>query len=292
MRGLLLSIVPLAMIAGPSALPTPSPAREAPPAPGFRCGPGFLTYTVKVQQGSTGGGVRCVKFIDYALVDGQITGVYWYGEGRLNQYIYRHLGNVYVRNNPATGAQTIVSLASDIYGNGENATFSATDLTLHPIDGIKLIQEKSDWPEQWILEPDGVASYTSTLGPVTRCGRYFRKFTVGGGQGIRCSILPNSSNEYPVRVWYGDSGRGLNRHLGIVTGTRPRAVDATAINFCDAKRCLGPASEPLKLEALNHCRQSVRIRVTGGRSELWASTEKSTCPPLPPDPSPNGLVEP
>lgn len=277
MRILLLSIVPMGIAIGPSTLPAPSRAPGAPPVTGFRCGPGFLTYSVKVQQGSTGGGVRCVKFVDYALVDGQITGVYWYGEGTLNQYIYRHLGNVYLRKDPVTGAQTIVSLASDIYGNGENATFSATDLTLHPIDGIKLIQEESDWPEQWILEPSGVANYTSTLGPVTRCGKYFRKFAVAGGKSVRCSILPEPSNEYPVRVWYGDTDHGRNRHLGIVTGFRSSAVDATAVNFCDAKSCPGPRSEALKLKALNRCGQPARIRVTGSRSELWTSTERP-CP--------------
>lgn len=276
MRILLLSIVLLAIAAGPSAIPAPSRARTLPPATGFRCGPGFLTYSVKVQQGSTGGGVRCVKFIDHALVNGQITGVYWYGEGTLNQYVYRHLGNVYVRKDPGTGGRTIVSLASDIYGNGENATFSATDLTLRPIDGIKLIQEESDWPEQWVLEPSGVANYASVLGPVTRCGKYFRRFTVDG-KGVRCSILPDPSDEYPVRVWYGDSDRGLNRHLGIVIGAGSGAVDATAVNFCGAQSCPGPKSEALKLVALNRCGHAARIRVTGDWSELWASTEPPPC---------------
>lgn len=276
MRILLLSIVPLAIAAGPSTIPAPSRAQTLPPATGFRCGPGFLTYSVKVQQGSTGGGVRCVKFVDYALVNGQITGVYWYGEGTLNQYVYRHLGNVYVRQDRATGVRAIVSLASDIYGNGENATFSATDLTLRPINGIKLIQEESDWPEQWVLEPSGVANYASVLGPVTRCGKYFRRFTVDG-KSIRCSILPDRSDEYPVRVWYGDSDRGLNRHLGIVTGARPGAVDATAVSFCGVQSCPGPESETLKLVALNRCGHAARIRVTGGWSELWASTESPPC---------------
>jgi hypothetical protein len=273
---ILLSILPLAIAAGASTVPAPPRAHQPPPAAGFRCGPGFLTYTVKVQQGSTGGGVRCVKFVDYALVDGQITGVYWYGEGTLNQYVYRHLGNVYVRKDPVKGGRTIVSLASDIYGNGENATFSATDLTLHPIDGIKRIQEKSDWPEQWILEPSGIADYTSTLRPVTRCGKYFRTFAVGG-KGVRCTILPDPSDEYPIRVWYGDSDSGLNRHFGIVTGVRSGAVDATAIAFCGAARCPGPETEALKLEALNRCGQPARIRVTGDRSELWASTARPPC---------------
>lgn len=275
-RTLLPAILSLAVATGPSSVPEPSRAQQ--PAKGFRCGPGFLTYSVKVQQGSTGGGVRCVKFIDYALVDGQMTGVYWYGEGTLNQYVYRHLGNVYVRKDPAAGARKIVSLASDIYGNGENATFSATDLTLRPIDGIKLIQEESDWPEKWVLEPSGVADYVSHLRPVTRCGRYFRKFSVGGGKGVRCSILPEARDEYPVRVWYGDTDRGRNRHLGIVTGAKPGAVDATAVNFCGTERCPGAESETIRLTALNRCGEPARIRVTGDLSELWSSTERPPCP--------------
>ncbi len=279
MRIPILGILPLVTAIGPATVPARLSAQASGPATGFRCGPGFLTYSVKVQRGSIGAGVRCVKFVDYALVGGQITGVYWYGEGTLNQYVYRHLGNIYVRKDRATGAQTIVSLASDIYGNGENATFSATDLTLHPIDGIKLIQEKSDWPEQWILEPSGVANYTGTLGPVTRCGKYFRKFTVDGGRGVRCSILPEPGNEYPVRVWYGDTDHGRNRHFGIVIGARSEAVDATAVKFCGTARCPAPESEALTLAALNRCGQPARIRVTGGRSELWTSTERPSCPP-------------
>ncbi|MES2096980.1 MAG: hypothetical protein V4459_09495 [Pseudomonadota bacterium] len=231
-----------------------------------------------MQTGSTGGGVRCVKFVDYALVGGQITGVYWYGEGTLNQYVYRHLGNVYVGKDPATGASTIVSLAADIYGNGENATFSATDLTLHPIDGIKLIQEESDWPEQWILEPSGVADYISTLGPVARCGKFFRKFTVEGGRGVRCSILPHPKNQYPDRVWYSDSDRGLNRQLGIVIGVQPGAVDATAVDLCATARCPGPQTEAVKLKAIYRCGQPARIWVTGSRSERWTGPEWQ-CPP-------------
>lgn len=123
---------------------------------------------------------------------------------------------------------------------------------------------------------------------MTRCGKYFRKFTVGGGKGVRCSILPNPSDEYPVRVWYGDSGQGLNRHLGIVTGSRSSAVDATAINFCSAESCPGPRSEALKLEALNRCGQPARIRVTGSRSELWTSTERP-CPSRSRKPLPKGI---
>ena len=244
---------------------------------GFRCGPGFLTYSVKVQAGSTGGGVRCVKFIDYQVIDGQITGAYWYGEGTLNDYIYRHLGNIYLRKDPVTGATTIVSLASDIYGNGENAEFSASDLKLMPIDGQNLIQETSDWPEQWILERSGVANYTSNLKPVTNCGKFFTKLTVKDGTGIRCAMRSNLGEEYPDLVWYGDSESGLHRHLGIVTGIDTAGAHATAIDFCSKDNCPAPNSQWLLLKGLNHCAEPFNIRVSGRWNELWTSTEKLIC---------------
>lgn len=244
---------------------------------GFRCGPGFLTYSVKVQEGSTGGGVRCVKFIDYKIVDGQITGAYWYGEGTLNNYVYRHLGNVYLSKDPATGAAKIVSLASDIYGNGENAEFTASDLKLTPIRGQDLIQETSEWPEQWILEPSGVAKYTSRLKPVTNCGRFFTKLTAGDGTGIRCAIRPNLGQEYPDLVWYGSSESGSHRHLGVVTGLDAQGAKATAIDFCGRAICPAPDSRLLLLKGLNHCAEPFKIRVSGGWNQLWTSTERLIC---------------
>lgn len=254
------------------------PSRGSPAAgTGFRCGSGFLTYTVRVQPGSTGGGVRCVKFVDYQLVDGQMTGVYWYGEGTLNQYVYRHLGNIYVRTDPATGARTVVSLASDIYGNGENAEFSANDLVLTPIDGQRLIQETSEWPEQWVLEPSGVADYTSTLGPVTQCGQFFTKFTADGGRGVRCAMRSSQADEYPNLVWYGDSDRGARRHLGIVTGPDSQGARAIAVDFCGRALCPAPASARLRLLGLNRCGQPHRIRVSGAWNEIWRSAERSLC---------------
>ena len=267
----------LAAITGLSILLVLLSSARSDPSEGFRCGPGFLTYSVQVQQGSTGGGVRCVKFIDYQLVDGQITGVYWYGEGTLNQYIYRHLGNVYLRKDPATGATTIVSLASDIYGNGENAKFSANDLKLTPINGQDLIQETSEWPEKWILEKSGVANYTSHLGPVANCGRFFTKLTVAAGMGVRCAMRSDRGEEYPDLVWYGDQENGSHRHLGIVTGKDAREARATAVAFCSKGTCPAPPEGRLVLTGLNHCDEPFKIRVSGDWNELWTSAERLSC---------------
>jgi hypothetical protein len=257
-----------------STIPVPAQASER---TGFRCGPGFLTYTVKVQAGSTGGGVRCVKFHNYRLVDGQMTGVYWYGEGTLNQYVYRHLGNVYLDRDPATGRAQVVSLASDIYGNGENAEFTASDLKLTPVDGIKLIQETSEWPEQWILEPTGRTAYTSTLKPVRNCGRFFTTFRVEGGEGVRCAMRSRPGEEYPDLVWYGDSERGSRRHFGIVTRGRGQDAQALAIDLCDGARCRGRLTYRLMLRSLDRCGRLLRLRVSGDWNELWRSTEELTC---------------
>jgi|SRR5579859_4375122 len=272
----IVSLVIVAMLAALSASPN---SGKADSPQGFHCGSGFLTYTVKVQPGSTGGGVRCVKFIDYELVNGQMTGVYWYGEGTLNEYVYRHLGNVYQRKDPTTGTTTIVSLASDIYGNGENAKFTASDLKLTPIHGQDLIQETSEWPEQWILEPSGVANYTSHLKRVRNCGRFFTKFVINNGSGVRCSMRSGRGDEYPHLVWYGDetSGSVSERHLGIVTGRDEKRARATAIDFCGKSRCMTPNSYELFLTGLNHCNELYKIRVTGGWNELWTSSEQRTC---------------
>lgn len=277
MKTRLLGILLLTVVAGLALAPArSSPAGER-ARQGFRCGPGFLTYSVRVQPGSTGGGVRCVKFIDYRIVNGQMTGVYWYGEGTLNQYRYRHLGNVYARRDIATGALRIVSLASDIYGNGENAEFSSSDLTLTPIDGQRLIQETSDWPEQWVLEPSGVANYTSTLGPVTSCGRFFTTFVTGNGDGVRCAMRSAPDGQYPDLVWYGDSMRGAHRQMGVVTGLGQGGARAVAVEFCGRMGCGSVAGRRLRLEALGRCGEARRIRVSGGWNELWRSSELRPC---------------
>jgi hypothetical protein len=271
------TILSLVVVAGLSVILVMSRPGKSASNLGFTCGPGFLTYSVKVQAGSTGGGVRCVKFINYQVIDGQISGAYWYGEGTLNQYIYRHLGNIYLKKDPVTGATTTVSLASDIYGNGENAEFTASDLKLSPIDGQNLIQETSEWPEQWILERSGVANYTSNLKPVTNCGRFFTKLTVNEGTGIRCAIRPNLGEEYPDLVWYGDSESGSHRHLGIVTRLDDEGAHATAIDFCSKAVCTATDTHELLLEGLNHCDGPLKIQVSGGWNELWTSTEKLIC---------------
>jgi hypothetical protein len=271
------TILSLVVVAGLSVILVMSRPGKSDSNSEFKCGPGFLTYSVKVQAGSTGGGVRCVKFIDYQVIDGQISGAYWYGEGTLNQYIYRHLGNIYLKKDPVTGATTTVSLASDIYGNGENAEFTASDLKLSPIDGQNLIQETSEWPEQWILERSGVANYTSNLKPVTECGKFFTKLTVNDGAGVRCAIRPNLGEEYPDLVWYGDSDSGSRRHLGIVTSLDNEGARATAINFCSKDICPTPADHQLLLKGLNHCAEPFNIRISGSWNELWTSTEKLIC---------------
>lgn len=247
---------------------------------GFRCGPGFRTYTVVVQKGSTGGGVRCVKFINYQVIDGQIAGAYWYGEGTLNQYIYRHLGETWAVTD-ATGKTTVQSLASDIYGNGENAEFSANDLKLFPIEGQEHIQEVSEWPEQWLYEPSGVANYTSTLNPVKNCGRYFTKYALEGAAGVRCSMraTPESQDEFPYFVWYGDDGAGgrSGRHLGIVTRTAGRTAEAVAVAFCSRADCTSSPDSAVRLTLLNQCFQPFRIGVSGDWNQTWISPESLIC---------------
>lgn len=244
----------------------------------FRCGPGFRTYTVKVQQGSTGGGVRCVKFIDYQIIDGQIAGAYWYGEGTLNQYIYRHLGETWATTDPS-GKTVVKSLASDIYGNGENAEFSASDLKLFPIQGQDHIQEVSEWPEQWIYEPSGAADYVSALNPVKECGRFFTKYGLENASGVRCSIRAEAEQELPYFVWYGDDGieGRAARHLGIVTNRAAVPAPAVAVGLCQRGEFC-PDDATLRLTRLTRCGEPFRIGVTGPKPQTWVSSQRRICP--------------
>jgi hypothetical protein len=227
----------------------------------FTCGPHLLTYQVRSLSGTTGTGVRCVRF----RPDKNLS-LYWYGEGYWGQRKYRHIGGFYKAVTSPNNA-----FAFDISGNGENFNGSFPDLEMTltpPLPATpQTIQVTGAWNEEWILAPGStIQGYTSPLGPVRNCGSNFQTYHVLGGNGIRCI-----KREYAL--WYGEgswSGRTYS-HIGIdtfVAGDFAEAVDIcepSKFSFCNIARSLNITPHLQFGPPFPY----VPIRVTGDWNETW-----------------------
>jgi hypothetical protein len=252
----------------------------------FKCGPGFYTYSVTSTHGVQGQGVRCVKFSNYAIVDGGITGAYWYGEGVWGTTKYRHIGTSFKIMKDFNGNYTSRAYATDIYGNGENAAGVFTNLNLIPISGFTKIGVPG-WGEEWTLQTSGVHNtYTSTLSVVKSCGAHLDTYTVSGSNGVtapgsvRCAMR-DSYISVPA-MWYGEGNWGTShyRHLGFVQIDQNQNAYGTAADICDnaSNVCGWTSTNGLNIKPLMGCFQTVKYNVSGQWNENWTGTSTFQCP--------------
>lgn len=252
----------------------------------FTCGAGFYTYSVKSTNGTPGQGVRCVKFNNYAVVDGAISGAYWYGEGVWNSTRYRHIGYSFKILKDFNGNYSSLAYATDIYGNGENTAGVFTNLRLIPVSGYTKISVPG-WGEEWTLQPSGThAGYTSTLSVVKNCGANLDAYTVSASNGVvapgsvRCAM--RDSYSATPSVWYGegDWGQTHYHHLGFVQLDQNSNAYGTASDICDKSNyfCGNTSFNGLNIKPLMGCFQPVKYQVTGQWNEGWSGTSTLQCP--------------
>lgn len=251
-------------------------------SPLFKCGPGFITYSVKSLDGIEGDGVRCVKTDNLNTVEGKyLSGVYWYGEGTWNDKSYRHIGCTY------SDSQGFQSYATDISGNGEGYSNEISSLLLTSSDKLNHIRVTGGgWNEEWVRELDGEAnSYRSTLNKVTNCGNYLEKASVtkldgstSEGDGIRC-MKRDSSSSIPD-IWYGEGewdGKQY-RHFGFINKDSDKAL-GTAADLCNNPEyyCGQTAKNGLTVTPEMDCWQKSKYRITGDWEELWDGSKEYDC---------------
>jgi hypothetical protein len=233
----------------------------------FTCGPYLETYSVRSQNGTSGRGVRCVRF----NVDSDSRRLIWYGEGYWGATRYRHIGERF-----ADGTAN----AGDISGNGEdtNGVFlGSLRLRLSAGNPPRIITVTGAWDETWVLQRDNIVQrYTSRLEPVDSCGGlHFATFEVRdaarrrSGEGIRCVLQPVRGG-----VWYGAGDWNGFDYAHIGTGALDDSPDGMgAFDIC----------EPSKFDFCNIFRQGLLeerdvpgkppsprcIAVSGAWNEIW-----------------------
>jgi len=251
----------------------------------FKCGPGFSTYSVTSLHGVAGQGVRCVKFNNPAIVDGGITGAYWYGEGTWGALKYRHIGTAFKTLKDFNGNYTNLAYSTDIYGNGENTAGVYDNLHLVPVSGYNKIDVPA-WGEEWTWQPSGVHNgYTSTLSPVKSCGGNLETYAVSSSNNVtavgsvRCAIR-NSYSVLPT-MWYGEGNWGTAnyRHLGFVQTDQNQIGYGTSSDVCNISTnvCGTTSVDGLTIKPLMGCFQQVKYNVSGQWNENWTGTDIFEC---------------
>jgi hypothetical protein len=234
----------------------------------FACGPHYKTYRVQSRNGAQGSGVRCLRSTPTVSLSG-----IWYGEGKWGNQTYRHIG------------ATVGSMgeAADIHGNGEttDGSFPLKSLSFSSSGGPdhKVLRVTGAWNETWILETDGVVeSYTSSLPPVSVCGRNFTQFQVRSTAGERGGVRCVSKSPNTLGLWYGEGQWGGTPylHLGqlIMKGNTPQYF---AYDICEPSRskACGAFQNNLRFStdlfapAVSDPFVKLVINVTGAWSEEW-----------------------
>lgn len=201
----------------------------------FSCGPHAATYRVTSNQGLVGDGVRCVVINQQDLS--------WYGEGvwRIPEFktlSYRHYGTADLRRMPGKGQ------AADLYGNGENATWRALNLSFTLTGNPSrpaTIQVTGDWKETWTLTSNGThPGYTSRLAPLDHCGAHYTEYRLwdndGQGSGVRCLLMDQGG----VFRGVGGGNHGGTRYLHVFqqnpapgSGLFADICDRSQADFCN-----------------------------------------------------------
>jgi hypothetical protein len=196
--------------------------------PSFQCGSDLVTYRVRSLNNGQDGGIRCVKFTE-GSPDGSTPRFAWYGEGRWGNASYRHVGHAF--RHPVNGTLRI-GYASDIYGNGENASANFDgNLKMKVLNQGKRIQVTGAWNEEWIRV--GNVDYTP-LPTLQTCGSNFAEYQVSDltgqrqGSGVRCVLQLGPSKQ----TWFGNGQwNGTHySHLGTLSGLN----GVGASDLCDS----------------------------------------------------------
>lgn len=243
----------------------------------FRC---FYTWN------SRGQGVRHVKFSNYAVVDGGITGAYWYSEAVLGSSKYRHIGTSFKTIKDFNGNYTNRAYATNIYGNGENTADVLTNLNLIPISGFTKISFHG-WGEESTLQASNIRnSYTSTLPVLKSCGAHLDTYTVSSSNGniapgsVHCAMR-DSYISVPS-MWYGEGNWGSShyRHLEFVQIDQNQNAYGTSSDICDnaSNVCGWTSTKDLNIKPMMACFKTVKYNVTGQWNENWTGTSTFECP--------------
>jgi hypothetical protein len=141
----------------------------------FSCDGNFPVYIAYPGAGGDPIGARCVAF-----VGSDVREIQWYAEGAWGAFTYRNLGDTAMgHQDPNDSSQWIGGVSSDLYGNGESAQGSTTNLTIttstNPsvwdrVTAPAVIRIGGDWNEFWVAAGGSSTNqYTSPAPPMQTC---------------------------------------------------------------------------------------------------------------------------
>jgi hypothetical protein len=226
------------VLVGFLAIAAPSLGSQA-AASNYSCGSDLITYVATSNQGFSGSGIRCVRFISgpiYSPISSWV-GFSWYGEGRWGSFKYRHIGEAFLAGSDLT-ART-----ADIYGNGENATGKLTGGELHitaseePIPNQLFVH--GAWNETWTKASQWSVPFYA-LDRIKTCGANLFKYRADSrsgleGFGIRC-FLPGS------HTWVGSGRWGNARYVHLGYGQYTLQGSQVVLKYGQSDICgLAPA---------------------------------------------------
>jgi hypothetical protein len=250
-----------------------SAAAQQKPLPNFSCGPYMETYVVSSPDFFWGEGIRCVKWNLEARTGARVPAFAWYGEGRWDGIVYRHVGHAFASPD-ASRPNTYHAFATDMYGNGETVQgdyFGGFVITVLDRDTIQVSQ---GWNETWKRVPS--VGYIP-LPPPTTCGQYFDQYSVQSldsysarysrkpvktrqGQGVRCVLKSGATNT----TWLGFGTWNGAYYMHLATGA---ARGFGASDFCSSPQDI--CNEAPYGTLRKRISQTWKKTVVDGWNEIW-----------------------